>query len=65
MRSNLIDYVHIVVAPLLVGGRDTSTLIDGESIQTVNELSKLKALELIECNSLKHSYIQLKYRVIK
>ncbi len=65
LRSNLIDYVHIVVAPLLVGGRDTSTLIDGESIQTVNELSKLKALELIECNSLKHSYIQLKYRVIK
>lgn len=65
LRSNLIDYVHIVVAPLLVGGRDTSTLIDGESIQTVNELSKLKALELIECNRLNHSYIQLKYRVIR
>lgn len=65
LRENLIDYVHIVIAPLLVGGRDTSTLIDGESIKTVDELSKLKALELIECNRLNHSYIQLKYRVIR
>jgi len=28
------------------------------------ELNKLKALELIECNQLKNSYIQLKYKVI-
>lgn len=65
LRENLIDYVNVVIAPLLVGGKDTSTLIDGESITSFKEISKLKALKLIECNQLKNSYIQLKYKVIK
>lgn len=65
LRKNLIDYVNIVIAPLLVGGKDTSTLIDGDSITTTMELNQLRALELLECNKLDDSYIQLKYRVIK
>ena len=65
LRENLIDYVNIVIAPLLVGGKETSTLIDGEAITSPSELNKLKALELIECNQLNNSYIQLKYKVIK
>ena len=65
LRNNLIDYVNIVIAPVLIGGRDTSTLIDGDSIKSVDELNKLKALELLECNKLDNSYIQLKYKVIK
>ncbi len=65
LRDNLIDYVNIVIAPLLVGGKNTTTLIDGENITSVQELNKLKALELIECNKLEDSYIQLKYKVIK
>ena len=63
LRENLIDYVNIVIAPLLVGGKDVPTLIDGEAISNANELDKLKALELMECNKLKNSYIQLKYKV--
>ena len=63
LRNNLIDYVNIVIAPLLVGGKDVSTLIDGEAISHSEELNKLKALELIECNQLDNSYIQLKYEV--
>ncbi len=65
LRENLIDYVNIVIAPLLVGGKDTSTLIDGDSIEKAEDINKLRALELIECNKLKNSYIQLKYKVIK
>lgn len=65
LRNNLIDYVHIVIAPILVGGSDTSTLIDGKSITSPSELSKLKALKLEECNRLNDSYIELKYKVIK
>ncbi len=65
LRENLIDYVNVVIAPLLVGGKDTSTLIDGESIMSSKELSKLKALKLIECKELENSYIQIKYKVIK
>ena len=65
LRDNLIDYVNVVIAPLLVEGKDTSTLIDGESIISSKELGKLKALKLIECKQLDDSYIQLKYKVIK
>ena len=63
LRNNLIDYVNIVIAPLLVGGKDVSTLIDGEAISYSEELNKLKALELLECKQLDNSYIQLKYKV--
>lgn len=63
LDNNLIDYVHVVVAPLLVGGKDTSTLIDGNSITSKEELYKLKSLELIECKALNNSYIELKYKV--
>lgn len=65
LRENLIDYVNVVIAPLLVGGKETSTLVDGESITSSTELSKLKAMKLIECNQLENSYIQLKYKVLK
>jgi len=64
LRAGLIDYVNIVVAPILVGGSDTSTLIDGKAISTVEELGKLRALQLKECNVLRNSYVQLKYKVL-
>ena len=63
LRNNLIDYVNIIIAPLLVGGKDVPTLIDGEAISHSEELNKLKPLELIECNKLDNSYVQLKYKV--
>lgn len=65
LRENLIDYVNIVIAPLLIGGRDVPTLVDGEAITSEDELGKLSALELIECNKLNDSYVQLKYKVKK
>ncbi len=65
LRENLLDYVNVVIAPILVGGKDVSTLIDGDSISSVAELNQLKSLELIECKVLKHSYIQLRYKVNK
>lgn len=65
VRSKLIDYVNVVVAPIIIGGKDVSTLVDGNSIKSQNELYKLMPLELIECNKLEHSYIELKYKVIK
>ena len=65
LREKLFDYVNIVVAPILVGGKDTSTLIDGESIRTREELDKLGALKLIECEQLEDSYVRLKYEVVR
>lgn len=65
VRNNLIDFVNIVIAPILIGGKDVPTLVDGVSISSNDELDKLRALELIECNKLDNSYIQLKYKVRK
>ena len=64
-RNDLIDYVDIVIAPILIGGKDVPTLVDGESIKNENELNLLRPLELLECNKLNDSYIELKYKVIK
>lgn len=65
VRNKLIDFVNIVIAPIIVGGKDVVTLVDGESITNENELNKLMPLELMECNKLEDSYIQLKYKVKK
>ena len=58
------DYVDIVVAPVLIGGRDTSTLIDGRSLLSQSELPALGVLKLRECVVLEDSYLRLRYQVI-
>ncbi len=64
LREKLFDYIDIVVAPVLIGGRDTSTLIDGKSLLSDNELSQLGVLKLQECVVLKDSYLRLRYQVL-
>ena len=64
LREKELDYVHIVVAPVLIGGRDTPTLIDGPSLTTVAELQKTGILKLEKCSVLEDSYIRILYRVI-
>ncbi len=65
LREKLIDYLDIVVAPVLVGGKDTSTLIDGKSLLSESELSRLGVLKLQECVVLENSYLRLRYEVIQ
>jgi 2,5-diamino-6-(ribosylamino)-4(3H)-pyrimidinone 5'-phosphate reductase len=64
LRQGLIDHMVLVVAPLLVGGKTTSSLKDGESLQTEEDLIHLKALKLVRCETLRDSYIRLEYDVI-
>ena len=64
LREKLFDYVDIVVAPVLIGGKDTSTLIDGKSLLSENELSQLGVLKLQKCTVLEDSYLRLSYKVI-
>lgn len=64
LREKLFDYVDIVVAPILIGGKDTSSLIDGQSLSSESELSKLGVLRLQECKVLENSYLRLRYEVI-
>lgn len=63
IRNGLIDRVLLVVAPALVGGKDTSTLVDGESLHSPDELFKIKPLELVQAKPLEHSYLLLEYNV--
>ena len=64
LREKLFDYVDIVVAPVLIGGKDTATLIDGDSLLSQSDLSKLGILKLKECVVLENSYLRLRYEVI-
>lgn len=65
LREKLFDYVDIVVAPVLIGGKDTSTLVDGESLLSQKDLSKLGVLKLQECVMLENSYLRLRYEVVR
>ena len=64
LREKLFDFVDIVIAPVLIGGKETATLIDGRSLQTRDELSRLGVLRLIEAHVLQDSYVRLRYQVI-
>lgn len=64
VREKLLDFVNIVIAPIIIGGKDVATLVDGETIKDASELYKLMPLQLQECNKLENSYIQLKYKVL-
>lgn len=64
LREKLFDYIDVVVAPILIGGKDTSTLIDGTSLLSENELSQLGVLKLQECAVLEDSYLRLRYEVV-
>ena len=64
MRGGLINLVSLVVTPVMVGGSTTPTLLDGKSLETIDDLKLLKPLELVSIDKLTDSYIHLKYRVL-
>ena len=64
VRRGLIDKVSVVVAPALVGGKDTASLVDGDSLVTFDDLKKIKALKLDKAKVLQDSYLHLTYDVI-
>ncbi len=65
LRENLIDKISIVIAPVLIGGKETSTLIDGKNISLLSDLSKIKSLKLKDIRKLKNSYLHVIYEVTK
>ncbi len=63
IREGLIDRVLIVVFPALIGGKETSTMMDGESLHNMEDLGKIKVLEFVQAKPLKNSYLFLEYQV--
>jgi 2,5-diamino-6-(ribosylamino)-4(3H)-pyrimidinone 5'-phosphate reductase len=64
LRNKLIDHVSLIVAPALIGGKNTPTLVDGGALRTEGDLKKIKALKLKSVKKLKHSYLHLIYDVV-
>ncbi len=64
LKHKIIDHISLIIAPCLIGGKNTPTSIDGVAPQTDDDLFNIKALELKKCEILKHSYIYLYYDVI-
>ncbi|MFK7780549.1 MAG: dihydrofolate reductase family protein [Candidatus Gracilibacteria bacterium] len=65
LKNNLIDKISIVIAPVLIGGKDTPSLVDGESIHNIEELNKLKVLKFKKVAQLENGYLHLEYDVMK
>ncbi len=65
VRAGLIDYVSVVVAPVLVGGSSTPTLIDGDPLNQPDDLRLLQPLELLGAHTLENSYLHLRYAVTR
>lgn len=64
LRLKLIDRVSIVIAPCLIGGKDTPSLISGESLHSEADLLAVKALQLTSCKKLKNNYLHIVYKVL-
>jgi len=65
LRENLIDRLSLVLAPALIGGKNTSTLVDGESLISENDLKNIKSLKLKSAEKLRNSYLHLIYYINK
>ncbi len=63
IRHGLIDRVSVVVAPCLIGGTDTMSILGGESIHSKDELSLIKSLKLESCTVLENSFLHLQYNL--
>jgi 2,5-diamino-6-(ribosylamino)-4(3H)-pyrimidinone 5'-phosphate reductase len=63
VREGLINRVLLVVAPTLIGGKNTPTIMDGESLHTREDLFKIKTLEFVQAKPLNNSYLLLEYKV--
>lgn len=63
LQTGLINELSVVVAPMLIGGKKTPSLIGGQSLKSVEDLNSIRTLELIKTTELKNSYLHLCYRV--
>lgn len=63
LRQGLIDEVSLVIAPCLIGGKNTQSLIGGESLHTFESLKNIKSLELKKCDVLDDNYLHVVYQL--
>lgn len=64
-KEELVDHLNIVVAPVIIGGAHTPSLVDGRGVESFTNLSRVPVLRLIEVKPLRENYLQLLYDVVK
>jgi len=47
LRQRLVDDLYVYVSPIVIGGKTTPTLADGEGIKNIDELINLEILDII------------------
>lgn len=62
-RNGLVDRLSIVVAPCIIGGKNTPSLVDGLSLRKEIDLKFIKTLTLDKIKRLKNSYLHIIYKV--
>jgi 2,5-diamino-6-(ribosylamino)-4(3H)-pyrimidinone 5'-phosphate reductase len=60
LRAGLIDEVHLIVKPALIGGRRTPTLVDGDDLAADERPA---VLELVSARPQEGGFVWLHYRV--
>ncbi len=63
LRNGLIDKLSVVVVPCLIGGKATSSLVDGKDLLSEADLKEIKTLKLEKAEVLEDSYLHLAYSV--
>ena len=63
IRKGLVDRLSIVMAPCLIGGKDTPSIVDGESLISEDDLKNIKTLELENVEKLENNYLHITYLV--
>jgi 2,5-diamino-6-(ribosylamino)-4(3H)-pyrimidinone 5'-phosphate reductase len=65
-KEHLIDNIYLVMAPVIVGGRETPGIVGGNSLTSNTDLDKeLSVCTLKECRVLSNNYLTLRYTVNK
>jgi 2,5-diamino-6-(ribosylamino)-4(3H)-pyrimidinone 5'-phosphate reductase len=61
LKHKLVDDLYVYIGPIIVGGKDTPTLADGNGINSIDEIINL---EIVEVNKI-GSGILIHYKMIK
>ena len=61
LRAGVIDEVHIIFVPIMVGGLGTPSIMDGEQLEDWKGIIPLVFLGVVK---LKHGFIKTKYKVV-
>jgi len=59
LSAGLVDYIHVTIAPMLIGGDRARTLVEGIGVPTINKSFRLQLLKVHR----RESEIKLVYKV--